>query len=144
MLVSPAQAITYSGPCAPSRTRGVSRSSFTLPPRSMTPVTKSSASREINPEPQMPRGLPPPITRQVGSRVLELTHTSSMAPSVARIPSTTPAPSKAGPAEQAQATCQSCVPSTISPFVPTSMNSVSRSVSERPQARTPAVMSEPT
>ena len=50
LLVSPAQAITYSGPCAPSRTRGVSRSSFTLPPRSMTPVTNNSASSEINPE----------------------------------------------------------------------------------------------
>ena len=51
--------------------------------------------------------------------------TSSMAPGEARMPSRTPPPSKAGPAEQAHESSQSLLPSTISPLVPMSMNSVS-------------------
>ncbi len=52
-----------------------------------------------------------------------------MAPVVARMPCSTPAPSNAGPAEQAQVTSQSALPSTVSPLVPTSMNSVSSAAS---------------
>ena len=44
-----------------------------------------------------------------------------MAPSAARMPHLMPAPSNAGPAEQAQATIQSALPITISPLVPMSM-----------------------
>ena len=67
-----------------------------------------------------------------------------MAPFVARIPCTTPAPSNAGPAEQAHVTSQACEPSTISPFVPTSMNKVVFDLSSMPDEYTPAVISAPT
>ena len=67
-----------------------------------------------------------------------------MAPAVARMPILTPPPSKAGPAEQAQDSSQSRLPSTISPLVPMSMNSVSLSVAYMPDEMTPAVMSPPT
>ena len=70
--------------------------------------------------------------------------TSSMAPGEARMPSRTPPPSKAGPAEQAHESSQSLLPSTISPLVPMSMNSVSFSVAYMPDEMTPAVMSPPT
>ena len=60
-------------------------------------------------------------------------NTSSMAPGEARMPSRTPPPSKAGPAEQAHESSQSLLPSTISPLVPMSMNSVSLSVSYMPR-----------
>ena len=71
-------------------------------------------------------------------------NTSSMAPSVARMPWATPPPSKAGPAEQAQEISQSLLPRTISPLVPMSMNRVSLSVANIPEESTPAVMSPPT
>ena len=67
-----------------------------------------------------------------------------MAPSAARMPHRIAAPSKAGPAGAAVASSQSRLPSTISQFVPMSMNSrvlVSRSM---PDASRPAVMSPPT
>ena len=57
-----------------------------------------------------------------------------MAPVVARMPCSTPAPSKAGPAEQAHASSQSRLPSTISPLVPTSRNSVSCVCLQQPGA----------
>ena len=60
------------------------------------------------------------------------------------MPCSTPPPSKAGPAEQAQAISQSLSPSTISPLVPMSMKSVRRSVAYSPELITPAVMSPPT
>src|SRR3990172_2689481 len=147
--VSLAHATTYSGPWSPVRTRGVradtgSAPTSKLPLLSITPVMNNSATSEISPDPQMPFGLVSPMTRYVGSKVWLLIHTSSIAPRVARIPHTTPAPSNAGPAEHAHVTNQSRVPSTISPFVPTSMNSVSPSASARPQASTPPVMSAPT
>ena len=44
-----------------------------------------------------------------------------MAPSAARMPHLMPAPSNAGPAEQAQPTIHSALPMTISPLVPMSM-----------------------
>ena len=67
-----------------------------------------------------------------------------MAPGAARMPWSISPPSKAGPAEQAHEMSQSLVPSTISPLVPTSMKRVSRSVANRPEEMTPAVMSPPT
>ncbi len=60
---SSAQATTYSGPSSPSRTRGVSRSRLIRPALSMTPVMNISAKSEIIPEPQMPLGGTPPMTR---------------------------------------------------------------------------------
>ena len=59
------------------------------------------------------------------------------------MPCSTPAPSNAGPAEQAHVTSQSALPSTVSPFVPTSMNSVRSAVSSICALRTPALMSAP-
>jgi hypothetical protein len=104
----------------------------------------ASESNEIKPLPQIPFGLPPPMTRYVGSSVSVLIHTSSIAPVVARIPFTTPAPSNAGPAEHAQVTSQSRSPNTVSPFVPTSRTSVTFSALSSPEDNTPAVMSAPT
>ncbi len=60
------------------------------------------------------------------------------------MPCTTPAPSKAGPAEQAQLTSHSEEPRTVSPLVPTSMNSVVPAEDRSSDDRTPAVMSAPT
>src|SRR3990172_4340115 len=138
------QATTYSPPCAPSRTLKLLIDKLTLPALSRTPVIKASESRDINPLPQMPFGLPPPLTPFVGSQVSLLIHTSSIAPCVARIPLTTPAPSNAGPAEHAHVTSQSRLPSTVSPLVPTSRKSVTSSATSTPDDNTPAVMSAPT
>ncbi len=96
------------------------------------------------PEPQMPMGGASPKVVQVGSKVCGSIQTSSMAPVTARIPEVAPAPSNAGPAEQAQVISQSELPSTISPLVPTSMNKVTASSSCMPVRSTPAVMSPPT
>ena len=115
-----------------------------LPLRSTTPVMNSSASKEISPEPHSPKGAPPPITRIGRLEGVAVDPDFLDGPGVARIPSTTPAPSKAGPAEQAQVISQSRLPSTISPLVPTSMKRVSLSVSISPALTTPALMSAPT
>ena len=98
----------------------------------------------MRPLPQMPTAGASSTVRNVGSKVVSSMNTSSMAPAVARMPWPTPPPSKAGPAEQAHERSQSLLPSTISPFVPMSMNSVSLSVAYMPDEITPAVMSPPT
>ena len=51
---------------------------------------------------------------------------------------------KSWSSEHAQVTSHSRLPSTVSPFVPTSRNRVSLSVSSMWQASTPALMSDPT
>ena len=78
----------------------------------------------ISPEPQIPAGLALPIVRIMGSRVVGLICTCSMAPLPARMPNLMPPPSKAGPAEQEAQVSQSLLPTTSSPFVPISMKSV--------------------
>ena len=98
----------------------------------------------MRPLPQMPTAGASSMVRNVGSQVASSMKTSSMAPGEARMPSRTPPPSKAGPAEQAHESSQSLLPSTISPLVPMSMNSVSFSVAYMPDEMTPAVMSPPT
>ncbi len=70
----------------------------------------------------MPAGLPPPMTEYSTDVPSSPMATLSIAPSAARMPHLIPAPSNAGPAEQAHATIQSALPMTISPFVPISMN----------------------
>ncbi len=60
------------------------------------------------------------------------------------MPCTTPAPSKAGPAEQAQAMSQVQSPSTISPLVPMSTKRVRSPASHMLELTTPDVMSAPT
>ena len=67
-----------------------------------------------------------------------------MAPIVARIPHLIWLPSNAGPAGAAVASARWALPSTISPFVPTSTNTRSRSSRTTPVASTPATMSAPT
>ena len=98
----------------------------------------------MRPLPQMPTAGASSTVRKDGSKVASSTKTSSMAPAVARMPWRTPPPSKAGPAEQAQESSQSLLPSTISPLVPMSMKSVSLSATYMPLEITPAVMSPPT
>ena len=98
----------------------------------------------MRPLPQMPTAGASSMVRNVGSSVASSMKTSSMAPGEARMPSRTPPPSKAGPAEQAHESSQSLLPRTISPLVPMSMNSVSLSVAYMPDEMTPAVMSPPT
>ncbi len=87
----------------------------------MIPVSRSSATASINPDPQMPIGLALPMVTIIGSKVRGLMLTSSMAPRVALMPNLMPAPSKAGPAEQETLASQSLFPRTISPLVPMSM-----------------------
>ena len=86
----------------------------------------------MRPLPQMPTAGASSMVRNVGSQVASSMKTSSMAPGEARMPLRTPPPSKAGPAEQAHESSQSLLPSTISPLVPMSMNSVSFSVAYMP------------
>ncbi len=109
------------------------RSRLMLPLLSITPVRNNSASSEIRPLPQIPRGFAAadhPVGRLKGLAVDPDFLDRAL---VARMPCTTPAPSKAGPAEQAQVTSQSRLPSTISPLVPTSINSVNGSVVVHPR-----------
>ena len=100
----------------------------------------------IMPEPQMPTGFCPsgPTMPSVGSMVSRSILTDSTAPSVARMPQEMSPPSKAGPAEQAQDIMKSRLPKTSSPLVPRSMNRLSASLSQMPEASVPAVMSPPT
>ncbi len=71
-------------------------------------------------DPQIPFGLQPPITSYSSKPESSSIFIFSTAPGAALIPHFNPPPSKAGPAEQAQAVIQSELPSTISPFVPRS------------------------
>jgi len=98
----------------------------------------------MRPLPQIPTAGASSTVRNVGSSVSSAMKTSSIAPGEARMPSPTPPPSKAGPAEQAHESSQSLSPSTISPLVPMSMKRVSLSVANIPDEITPAVMSPPT
>src|ERR1022692_2103117 len=99
-----------------------------LPAASIQPVRNNWATRSIMPEPQMPRGRTFPTVAQRARPVKASTHTFSIAPVEARMPHSIPPPSKAGPAEQAQAIRKLLLPSTISPLVPMSMNRLMSSV----------------
>ena len=108
----------------------------------MIPAPTSSATVSTSPEPQMPTGSTSPIT--VSSTSPSTIFTPSIAPSAARMPQRMLAASNAGPAGAARASARADEPSTISEFVPTSMNSRTRLSSVRPVASTPATMSGPT
>ena len=73
-----------------------------------------------------------------------VTWTTSIAPSAARIPQAIEAASKAGPAGAAVVKIVSPLDSTISQFVPTSINKRTRLSRSIPVASTPATMSPPT
>ena len=90
----------------------------------------------------MPTGSTSPITSTWNSP--SAIFTPSIAPSAARMPQRICAASNAGPAGAAVATTRSWLPSAISEFVPTSMNSRSRLSRVRPVASMPATMSPPT
>ena len=87
----------------------------------------------------MPIGSTSPIT--VSSTSPSRIFTPSIAPSAARMPQRICAASNAGPAGAAVASARSAEPSTISEFVPTSMNRRRRLSSVSPVASTPATMS---
>ena len=135
--------MTYSGLSSPRRMRS-DFPSRNLPFWSIIPVRSISEIASIMPEPQMPRGLPPPMTRIDGSRVTGSIITDSIAPGVALMPHLMPLPSKQGPAEQAAVMIHSLLPIAISPLVPMSMNSASSSLRVIFDASTPATMSPPT
>ena len=92
----------------------------------------------------MPRGAPPPMTSNVGSRVRGSIAIRSMAPGAARMPWRTTPPSSPGPAEPAPTSRNSRLPTTISAFVPMSTSSDTRSRACMPETRTPASASPPT
>ena len=96
----------------------------------------------IRPEPQIPAGLPPPIT--LHSSFPSTRCACSIAPSAPRIPQAILAPSKAGPAAVEHAIRRFSFPRTISPFVPMSIISVIFFSSSRFTARRHATVSAPT
>jgi len=108
---------------------------------SNAPVRNSCATRSISPEPHSPFGLVSPMTLYLTPPRRE---TLSMAPSPARMPWRTSPPSKAGPAEAEQASSHSLLPSTTSPFVPTSISRQTPSPRAIPLAMTSATTSPPT
>ena len=110
----------------------------------MIPFRNRPARVSISPVPQTPTGGQPSIVLVEMAGPWRRIRTLSMAPLAARIPQVTEPPSKAGPAEAAQATRNSRFPRTTSPFVPMSRNRANSSARCIPQARMPAVMSPPT
>ena len=111
------------------------------PVASSSPAFTSSATASTSPEPHRPAGATSPITC---SSTSSSTRTTSIAPSAARMPHRIAPPSKAGPAGAAVARIWRPSESTISQFVPTSMNSRSRLSRSMPVASIPATMSPPT
>ncbi len=109
----------------------------------MTQVTSSSASRSINPEPVIPRGLIPLIVLNTGVSVSGSIVILSIAPGFARMPNRTSPPSSAGPAAPAHENIHSRLPSTTSKLVPISINRLTSSRSLIPQERMSAMMSPP-
>ena len=75
----------------------------TSPRLLIIPISNIMAAIIINPEPQIPLGRTLPMVIIMGSKVIGSIEKSSMAPLAARMPNFNPPPSKAGPAEQAQA-----------------------------------------
>ena len=141
---SPARQTTYSGTPSSTRTRSVGALAVDVPRLVDEPGDEELAEQvdEAAAADAHGRGVVDGAERRL--QVASSMKTSSMAPGEARMPSRTPPPSKAGPAEQAHESSQSLLPSTISPLVPMSMNSVSFSVAYMPDEMTPAVMSPPT
>jgi len=107
----------------------------------MTPALSIPAARSTSPDPQIPRA---GVSPMVWYSTRWLMRTASMAPSAARIPQDSCAPSKAGPAAVEQATRRSREPSAISPFVPMSMARAGSVWVCRAVARITAVVSAPT
>ena len=109
----------------------------------MRPVLVSSPRRSTSPEPQIPRGGPPPIVEK-RTRPPSSMRADSTAPSKAGMPQAICPPSKAGPAGQEATRSPLRLPTRSSVLVPMSMRATVRSSSRMPAASAQAAASAPT